>query len=227
MAKRLNLELDESFSSVRWSNFLGDAVGASSLSEFSYCSAKIVNAITHGSIEIEQKTAGTEYHETETTRIIKALGPLERVEISSLFDMMKLSYENLSGAMRACKVLANSEEDVLFWAIDPELRIVRVPDKADCQIEDHPVLMDFKTTSKLPNAPWSGNKIQLSAYMIGLERLGFKQTYGLLEYVERGNVSASVQFKVYLDADLRNHVSRTAREVDKLLNGGKKCNLWR
>jgi CRISPR/Cas system-associated exonuclease Cas4 (RecB family) len=194
-------------------------MGASSLAEYWYCAAKIVNSASLGPIETEEKTAGTEFHETETTRIIKALGPLKKVKVKSLSDVMNLSRDNLASALRSKQILANSETQVLFWSIVPDLGIVGVPDKADCQEGDEPVLMDFKTTARLPSEAWVDNRIQLGAYMLGMERLGFRQTYGLLNYVHRDNPGSTVTFKIYLDNYLREQVAQTCREVAQLLDG--------
>jgi CRISPR/Cas system-associated exonuclease Cas4 (RecB family) len=205
--------------SLPWNRFLQRSSGASSLAEYWYCPAKIINSVSLGAIETEEKTTGTEFHETETTRIIKSLGPLRKVKVKTLYDVMRLSYENLVGALRRREVIANSENQVLFWSIVPDLGIVGVPDKADCQEGGEPVLIDFKTTARLPGEPWVDNRIQLGAYMIGLERLGFRQTYGLLKYVLRDEPSSSVVFKLYLDDYLRNQVARTSQEVARILDG--------
>jgi CRISPR/Cas system-associated exonuclease Cas4 (RecB family) len=204
-----------------WGQYRSKAVSASSIGEYWYCSAKVLNARLYGHIETAETETGSEYHEEETNKVIGALGPLRKIKIESVHDVMKLSHTNIRDALKGRKVLANSETTVLFWAIHPEQKYIGVPDKADCTNGKEPILMDFKTTRRLPGEAWIDHRTQLGAYMLGIERLGFRQSHGIIRYVLRDRPTEIADFKVYLDEHLRLHVSTTSDAVHKVLDGGE------
>jgi len=214
-------ELPLELKKTTWRKFLSQSVGASSIGEYWYCPAKIANARTFGEAETTETVKGSEYHEIEAKTIIEKLGPLKKVKVESVFDIMKLSRDNIEAALMNREILANSEEDVLFWSVLPEARYIGVPDKADCTNAEEPILMDFKTTARLPGDAWVDHRIQLGAYMLGIERLGFGQSYGIVRYVSRLDSTLTTDFKVYLDGYLRDEVLATAQEVHKIFLGGK------
>lgn len=205
---------------MSWRRFLTEAVFPSSMADYWYCPAKIVNMQLYGSIKTEVTERGSVYHEEVTVKIIKKLGPLRKVKIETVYDVMRHAYYNISGALSDGHVLANSEDAVLFRAVSPELKIAGMPDKADCRNGKEPILMDFKTTKNLPSEAWASNSIQLGAYMIGVERLGFRQTCGVIRYVLESNGCEYREFKVYLDNYLRDEVKKTAELVRSILNSG-------
>jgi CRISPR/Cas system-associated exonuclease Cas4 (RecB family) len=203
-----------------WGEYRSKAVSASSIGEYWYCSAKVLNARLHGRIETEETETGSGYHEEETTKVIGALGPLRKIKVESVYDVMKLSHDNIRNALKGRKVLANSETTVLFWAIHPERKYIGVPESR-CTNGKEPILMDFKTTGRLPHEAWIDHRTQLGAYMLGIERLGFRQSYGIVRYVLRSKQPTEIaDFKVYLDDNLRLHVSTTSDAVHKVLDGG-------
>ena len=213
------IELPPEIKQMPWAKFRGESISTSSIGEYWFCSAKVVNAALFGKIETEEATTGSSYHEDVTTQIIEKLGPLEKVEVESVQDIMKLSRDNLMSAIKEHEILANSDENVLFWAMSPELKYVGVPDKADCT-NSIPVLMDFKTTAKLPGEAWTNHRVQLGAYMLGVERLGFRQEYGIVRYVLRQDPNVTADFKVHFDGYLRDEVFSTARSVHDLIFKG-------
>jgi CRISPR/Cas system-associated exonuclease Cas4 (RecB family) len=214
-------ELNPDLKATPLGQYRGKAVSASSMGEYWYCSAKVLNSRLYGHVETEETETGSEYHEEVTTKVIGTLGPLRKVRVESVYDAMKLSHDNISNALKGRKILANSEETVLFWAIHPEWRYIGVPDKADCTNGKEPVIMDLKTTGRLPGEAWIDHRIQLGAYMLGVEQLGFRQSYGIVRYVLRNDPTESADFKVYLDDYLRLHVSTTSEAVHKILDGGQ------
>ena len=213
------LDLPPELSQMSWAKFRGATISASSMGEYWFCAGKVVNTTLFGDVETEETTKGSDYHEKTTAQIIDRLGPLKQAEVESIQDVMTLSYNNISNAIRGHEVLANSDEDILFWAISPELKYIGVPDKADCT-GSGPVLMDFKTTARLPGEAWTDHRIQLGAYMIGIERLGFRQDYGVIRYVLRQDSNVTADFKVYLDGYLRDEVVNTARAVHGIVYDG-------
>ena len=217
--KSPTFELPSEMGQMPWKKFRARSVSASSIGEYWFCSAKVVNAALLGEVETEEAIIGSGYHEKVATQIIQKLGPLQRVEVESVRDIMNLSRDNILDAIERREILANSDEDILFWAISPELKYVGVPDKADCT-DGIPVLMDFKTTNRLPGEAWTNHRIQLGAYMIGIEKLGFQQEYGIVRYVLRQDPATIADLRVFLDGYLRDEVVTTARAVHSIVFGG-------
>ncbi len=204
-----------------WHDFLGNAVSASSIGEHWFCAAKVLNTATYGNVETEETKAGSDYHEERAIEAIKKLGPLKKVKIETLDDVIKLSRDNIARALARRQVLANGEETVLFWAVSPELRFVGVPDKVDCTNGKEPIVMDFKTTGRLPSDAWTDHRVQVGAYMIGVANLGFKQSYGIIRYSLRDTPSETADYKVYFDEYLKRQVAETAQTVHDILDGSE------
>lgn len=208
-----------SLKKIRWLDFAKNAISASTIAEYWFCPAKIYNSIKQGEIETPLTIAGSQIHEEEAQEILKQLGPLKKIEVESLFDAMLHSYQNLTSALRDRKILANSEKNVLFQCIVPEMGYIGVPDIADCTNGEQPILVETKTTGKLPRDIWIDNRIQMGVYLIGLESLSFKPKYGIVEYVLRTDQSIRKKFEIQIDDDLRRNIHNTSNEVRDILNG--------
>lgn len=204
---------------TKWHDFAKNALPASTIAEYWFCPAKIYNKKELGSVETPYTKIGTQIHEEETLDILEKLGPLQEIRIESVFDAMTHSRQNLKGALRDKQVIANSENNILFRCIVPEKRYIGVPDVADCSKGKQPILMEMKTTGKLPYDVWMDNKIQMGIYLLGLERMSFKPEFGIIEYRMRHERSARRSFKVYLDNELRQEVEETSQAVSEILNG--------
>ena len=126
---------------------------------------------------------------------------------------------NLASALKARQVLANSEENILFRCIVPETGLIGLPDIADCRNGKQPVLVETKTTGRLPTEPWMDNRIQMGVYLIGLERLSYHPEHGILEYRLRSDSSARERFEIQLDTNLRQTIQETTEAVLGLLKG--------
>jgi len=170
-------------------------------------------------ITTPQTIAGSQIHEEEAQKILNKVGPLKKIKVESLLDAMMHSYRNLIYALRARKILANSEKHVLFRCIVPELGYVGLPDIANCKNGKQPILFEIKTTGRIPTEVWMDHKIQMGTYLIGLERLSFKPEYGVVEYILRSNRSFRKEFKVHINDSLKQIVNRTSKEVMNILRG--------
>jgi CRISPR/Cas system-associated exonuclease Cas4 (RecB family) len=126
---------------------------------------------------------------------------------------------NLASALKARQVLANSEENVLFRCIVPETGYIGLPDIADCRNGKQPVLVETKTTGRLPMEPWMDNRIQMGVYLIGLERLSYHPEHGIVEYRLRTDSSVRERFEIHLDTNLRQTIQETTEAVLGLLKG--------
>jgi CRISPR/Cas system-associated exonuclease Cas4 (RecB family) len=176
------LNASDSLKEIGWRDFARSALPASTIAEYWFCPAKICNKMRQGSIETPQTVVGSQIHEEEAQEVLKKLGPLKEVKIESLFDAMMHSRLNLASALEARQILANSEKNVLFRCIVPETGYIGLPDIADCRDGKQPVLVEIKTTGRLPTEAWMDNRIQMGVYLVGLERLSYHPEHGIIEY---------------------------------------------
>jgi CRISPR/Cas system-associated exonuclease Cas4 (RecB family) len=204
---------------VGWHDFARSALPASTLAEYWFCPAKICNKMCQGSIETPQTVAGSQIHEEEAQEVIRKLGPLKKARIQSLFDAMMHSRRNLASALKSRQILANSEKNILFRCIVPETGYIGLPDIADCRNGKQPLLVEMKTTGKLPTEAWMDNRIQMGVYLIGLERLSFRPEYGIIEYQMRTDPSSRKRFEIHLDNSLRQTIQETTDAVQGILSG--------
>jgi CRISPR/Cas system-associated exonuclease Cas4 (RecB family) len=204
---------------VGWHDFAKSALPASTLAEYWFCPAKICNKMRQGSIETPQTVAGSQIHEEEAQEVVRKLGPLKKARIHSLFDAMTHSRRNLASALKSRQILANSEKNILFRCIVPETGYIGLPDIADCRNGKQPLLVEMKTTGKLPTEAWMDNRIQMGVYLIGLERLSFRPEYGIIEYRLRTDPSSRERFEIHLDNSLRQTIQETTDAVQDILSG--------
>ena len=204
---------------IKWVDFVKTALPASTIAEYWYCPAKIYNKLRLGEIKTPNTVTGSQIHEEEAQEVLKQLGPIKKVKILSLFDAMLHSYRNLTNALKEKQILANSETSILFQCIVPETGYIGLPDIADCRKGTQPILVEVKTTGRIPAEVWMDHRIQLGVYMIGLERLSLKPAYGIVEYVLRTNRSIRERFEIHLDAHLRRVIQETSEQVLGILRG--------
>jgi CRISPR/Cas system-associated exonuclease Cas4 (RecB family) len=189
------------------------------LADYWYCAAKIINRKIQGDLKTPLLVEGSRIHEEEAKKVLAELGPTRRVHVESVMDSMLLSWRNIKRALVEKKRLANSKEHVLFMTILPELGIIGVPDGLDCADGALPIIVEEKTTDRLPGRPWPDHELQVAVYMMGLERLEFRPPFGILEYVKRADLGQRKRYKITLDGYLRNKAQLTAQIVFNLLSG--------
>jgi CRISPR/Cas system-associated exonuclease Cas4 (RecB family) len=189
------------------------------LSEYWYCAAQITNLKLQGEIETPTLLEGRAIHEEAAEKALAKLGRMRHVEIKTVFDAMLFSYVNIKRALRKKSILANAEGKLLFATILPELGVLGKPDQLDCSDGTNPIIVEIKTKDTLPTRGWPDDELQVGAYVLGLERLGFHPTHGLLQYVVRGNQSNQVTFRIQLKDRLRKKILDTAMIVGRLLFG--------
>lgn len=206
-----------SLKKVAFQDFQRHSVPVHMLAEYWYCAAQIPNRKLQGDIETPTLLEGRGIHETEAQNILAKLGRLRRVKARTVFDIMLLSYENIRRALARKKVLANAEGKVLFATILPELGILGKPDRVDCSDGVNPVIIETKTKDVFPRRIWPDHELQVATYMLGLERLSFHPTRGMLEYVLRSDPSSKMSHMIFLKDHLRERVISTAKTVVNLL----------
>lgn len=188
------------------------------LAEYWYCAAQITNRKLQGDIETPLLLQGRRLHEEEAEKILAKLGPTRRIKVTTVFDAMLLSYSNIQSALKTKKTLANSKEQVLAMTILPEYGILGVPDSIDCTDGKHPIIVETKTRDKIPIEPYQNHELQVAIYMMGLERLGFKLSYGVVEYMIRDIPWERKRYRVMLDDILQERAVSTAKTVVNLLS---------
>jgi CRISPR/Cas system-associated exonuclease Cas4 (RecB family) len=205
---------------MSWVDFTSQALSAHWLAEYKYCQTK---AILGMQIEEEKPKAmveGTKIHEAEAQKILEELGPLRAVKTpETVGDMLEFSRRQVERALRDRLVLANKKGKVLFLSVIPELSVWGIPDAVDCTNGTQPIIIETKTTSRLPFKVWDDSRVQIGLYILGLGVLGFDCKYGLLRYQLRENPEKSVEFSVFLDNGLRNLVEDTVDSATKVLCG--------
>ena len=200
-----------------FADFVSNAVPVHLLAEYVYCAAKVPNRKIQGDIRTPVLLEGQRIHEAEAKRVLAEIGPTKRIRISTVFDAMVHAYRNITVALRKRKVLANSEKRVFFLTVLSEYGIVGRPDAVDCRDGKNPVIIETKTTDKMPLSPWPDNELQVGIYMMGLERLGFQPTHGVLEYVKRNSPKQRKRYTIPLNAGLRQEAVSAAKTVVNLL----------
>lgn len=187
------------------------------LADYWYCAAQIPNRKLQGDIETPTLLQGRGIHETEAQGILAKLGRLRQIKAGTVFDMMLLSYGNIKHALAKRMILANAEGKVLFATILPELGILGKPDCVNCSDGVNPIIIEIKTKDVLPRRIWPDHELQVATYMLGLERLSFHPTHGMLEYVLRSDPSSKIVHRICLKDHLRERVMSTAKTVVNLL----------
>lgn len=210
-----------SLESIEWKEFVRRSLSASLIAEHYYCAAKVYNKKTLGEIDTPLTMAGTQIHEAETSKIVENLGRLQSVKIKTILDVMVLSLRNISSALRKKRVIANSEKHLLTPIILPESGLFGIPDIVDCSNGREPIIIDIKTTDRLPSHPWTNDTLQLGVYMMGIERLGFKQKYGILRYQLRNSKVQEREFRVEFDDQLKAMIANSSKDILRILDGGE------
>jgi CRISPR/Cas system-associated exonuclease Cas4 (RecB family) len=134
---------------------------------------------------------------------------------------MVVSLQNIKSALQDRKILANNRERKFALVIIPETRIIGEPDIIDCSNGLEPVIIDIKTTRRLPNEPWLDNKLQMAVYVMGMRRLGFKSSYGVLKYQLVDDNSQTREFRIEVDDVLKQYLVDAVRNVSRIINGGE------
>lgn len=208
------------FRETSWAEFTNRAVPAYWLAEYKYCPSKAVLEMEVEEEKPQQLVKGQNIHEQEAREILESLGPLVNVPHPETVEAtMSFSHQQLSRALRERVTLANAEGTIMFVCIVPDLGVWGIPDCADCTNGKHPVIIETKTTGRLPNKPWDDAQVQIGVYMLGLEVLGFDCKYGLLRYKLRQKPEAVRDFRVSLDHNLRQLVEQTAASARQVLDG--------
>lgn len=208
-------------SDIEWREFAKRSLSASLLAEHNYCAAKVYNKRELGEVETPLTLAGTEIHEQELGKIVKSMGPSKAVQLKTLLDAMALSLKNIKLALKRKRALANSGERKFALMIIPELGLYGLPDIVDASDGEQPIIIDIKTTNKLPERPWFNDKLQVAVYVMGLQRLGFQSKYGILRYQLRNDKNQTREFRVDVDESLKQHVVDAMKDILRIINGGE------
>jgi len=195
------------------------SLSPSLIAEHNYCAAKVYNKKKLGEIQTPIMIAGQELHEQQVSEIVKSLGPSKAVKLQTVLDAMVVSFRNIYSALNRRRIIANSKEHKYAFTVLPETGIFGEPDIIDCSNGKQPIIIDIKTTDKLPNEPWNDHKLQLAAYILGLQRLGFKSTHGILRYQLRNDKSQTKEFWIQLDDDLKQHIANSMQDILRIING--------
>lgn len=206
-----------SFGRTTFLEFQKHSVPVHMLAEYWYCAAQIPNRRLQGDIETPTLLEGREIHESDARNILAKLGKLRRVKAKTVLDMMLLSYGNIMWALKRKAVLANAEGRTLFVTILPELGILGKPDRVDCSNGVTPIIIETKTRDELPRRIWPDHELQVATYVLGLERLNFHPTHGVLEYTIRSDPSRRRRHTILLEEHLREKILSTAKTVVNLL----------
>ena len=205
---------------ISWVEFTKQALPAYWLAEYKYCPSKAILEMEVAEEKPQQMLEGQIIHEQDAQEILENLGPLVSVPHPETVEaMMQFSRRQLRKALEERVTLANKEGIIMFVSIIPHLCVWGVPDCADCTDGKHPIIIETKTTGRLPNKPWEDAKIQVGVYLLGLEVLGFDFKYGLLRYKLRQRSEEVRDFMVSLDHDLRQLVEQTVASARHVLNG--------
>ena len=143
--------------------------------------------------------------------------------VETVYGLMAMSATNIRRTLRIRMALANPKGRTHFAVILP-CGVYGKPDSVDCTSGGQPILMELKTKRELPrrDSPWPNGELQLAAYMMGLEQLGFSPPYGIITYRLRADPRQTVEFRVKLTPELRSKVESTAGRVKRILIGTEK-----
>ena|GEM_PF-3047620 len=205
---------------VKIDDFIKHSIPVHVLAEHLYCEAKILARKQVGEIQTPYALAGAKIHEEEATRVMEGKEVREARGIETVQDLMIMSAANIRRTLKVREVLANPKESILFATILP-CGVFGKPDSVDCTSGDQPVLVELKTKKELPrrDSPWPNDGLQLAAYMMGLEQLGFSPPYGVITYRLRADPRQTVEFRAKLTPELRSKVESTAARVRRILEG--------
>jgi CRISPR/Cas system-associated exonuclease Cas4 (RecB family) len=204
---------------VSFREYVKHAIPVSLLSEFVYCEAKVSNKQLLGEIETPVLVEGRRLHEQDARKALRKFGPTKKARVVSLEDAMLLSYANVVLALKKRKVIANSEKKKLFIGIILDHGILGFPDFVDCKNGKWPIIVESKSTQRLPSSPWPDHQIQIVAYSMSLEVLGFNPPYAILEYVTRDKAKAKSTYQVPISADIKRRTLEISRNVAAILHG--------
>jgi CRISPR/Cas system-associated exonuclease Cas4 (RecB family) len=207
---------------VKIDDFVKHSIAVSVLAEHLYCEAKILARKQVGEVQTPYELEGTKIHEEEATKAMEGKEVTEAKDIETVYDLMTLSAANIRKALKVRTVLANPKGHTLFAAILP-CGVYGKPDSVDCTSGEQPILVELKTKKELPrrDSPWPNDELQLGAYMMGLEQLGFNPPYGILAYRLRADPEQTLEFRVTLTPELRSEVEFTAGRVRRILEGAE------
>ena len=215
----INSHAKPSSTGLLFREYLKQSIPVSLLAESVYCEAKVSNKLVLGQIETPVLMEGRLLHEQGAKKALRKFGPTKKAEIVTLEDAMLLSYANVMWALKKRKLIANSDKKKLFISIIPSHGIHGSPDFIDCENGEQPIIVDSKNTKRLPSSPWLDNQVQVAAYSMSLEVLGFTPPYAILEYVTRNKAKTKRTFEIPLTADIKKQTVDIARNVFAILHG--------
>jgi CRISPR/Cas system-associated exonuclease Cas4 (RecB family) len=199
--------------------YVKHSISVSLLAECVYCEAKVSNKQLLGEIETPIKVEGSRLHERDAKKALRKFGPTKKAKVVTLEDAMLLSYANVTHGLKRGKVVVNGEKKVLFMSIIPSHGIFGVPDFIDCKNGKYPIITDTKNAERIPSYPWPNDTIQVVAYSMGLEVLGFKPPYAVVEYVTRDKTRTKNSYQVPINESNKNRTITIAQRVFSLLQG--------
>ena len=200
-------------------DFVKHSVSVHALAEYLYCPARILARKIAGEVTTPFTLEGAKMHGEEASRLLKGM-EVREAKVEIVHDLMLLSLRNLRRALKERRVLANPKEGMLFATILP-CGVFGKPDAADCTDGMQPTIVEMKTKRELPilGSPWENDELQVAAYVMGLEELGFRPERGIIKYVLRSDPTKRKESTVILTDTLRNKVLSTADGVRRLLDG--------
>lgn len=199
--------------------YVRHSIPVSLLADSVYCEAKVANKQMLGEIETPILLEGRELHEQDAKKALRKFGPTKKAKVITVEDALLLSYANVALALRKRKLIANSEKKRLFVSLIPDHGIIGFPDFVDCKNGESPIIIESKNTQRLPTTPWLDNQIQVVAYSMSLEVLGFTPPYAVLEYVTRDEARDKCTFEIPLTAELKKQTIEIAGNVLAILQG--------
>jgi CRISPR/Cas system-associated exonuclease Cas4 (RecB family) len=206
---------------ISFREYVKHAIPVSLLAESVYCEAKISNKQLLGEIETPILLQGRMLHEKDAKKALRKFGPTRKAKITALNDAMFLSYANVTVALKKRKVIANSENRKLFISVVPDYGIIGFPDFVDCTNGKQPIIVETKNTSRIPSSPWSDHEIQVAAYSMSLEVLGFTPPHAILRYVTRDMAKSERTFEITINADLKRRTQKISQRVLSIVQGSE------
>jgi CRISPR/Cas system-associated exonuclease Cas4 (RecB family) len=206
---------------VLFREYFEHSIPVSLLAESVYCEAKVSNKLLLGEVETPVLLEGKRLHEQDAKKALRKFGPTKKAKVVTLEDAMLLSCANVMLALRKRKLIANSDKKKFFMSLVPDHGIHGFPDFVDCRSGKWPIIVESKNTKQLPSFPWPDHEIQVAAYSMGLETLGFTPPYAILEYVTRDKAKNKRSIRVPLTDDLKKQTLEIARNVFDILIGKK------
>lgn len=158
---------------VSFRDYARRSIPVSLLAESIYCEAKVSNRHELGEIETPILLEGRRLHEQDAKKALRKFGPTKKAKVVTLEDALLLSYTNVALALRKRRMIANSEKKKRFISIIPDHGILGFPDFVDCKDGKSPIIIEQKNCKRIPTSPWPDHQIQVVAYSMSLEVLGF------------------------------------------------------